>query len=134
MADRPPVAVDSSVWIGHFRNVLSGPVQTLRSMFGHRPLLVGDIVLLEVLRGARDERHAARLTRDMRDFTIVPMLGEVLAMQVARNYRLLRGLGITVRKTPDLIIGTYCIEHGHELLHDDRDFEPMRVHLGLRVA
>ncbi len=132
--DPAPVAVDSSVWIGHFRNVLSGPVRTLRSLFGRRPLLVGDIVLLEVLRGARDERNAARLARDLRDFTVVPMLGERLAMQVARNYRFLRGLGITVRKTPDLIIGTYCIEHGHELLHDDRDFEPMRVHLGLRVA
>ena len=45
----------------------------------------------------------------------------------------LRGLGITIRKLPDLIIGTYCIEHRHSLLHDDRDFEPMRIHLGLQV-
>jgi predicted nucleic acid-binding protein len=109
-------------------------VRTLRSRFGRRALLVGDLVLLEVLRGARDERSAARLARDRRDFAVVPMLGERLAMQVARNYRFLRGLGITVRKTPDLLIGTCCIEHGHELLHDDRDFEPMRVHVGLRVA
>jgi predicted nucleic acid-binding protein len=132
-ADRSPVTVDSSVWIGHLRNVLSRPVQTLRSLFGQRPLLVGDIVLLEVLRGARDERHAARLTRDLQNFTVVPMLGESLAIQAARNYRLLRGLGITVRASADLIIGPYCIEHGHELLHDDRDFEPMRLHLGLQV-
>jgi predicted nucleic acid-binding protein len=56
-----------------------------------------------------------------------------LAVEVAANYRLLCSLGITIRKIVDLIIGTYCIEHGHELLHDDRDFEPMRVHLGLQV-
>ena len=72
--------------------------------------------------------------RELRDFEIVPMLGEVLAAQVARNYRALRAAGFTVRKTPDLIIGTYCIEHGHTLLHADRDFEPMREHLGLQVV
>jgi predicted nucleic acid-binding protein len=76
----------------------------------------------------------ARLGRELGDFEIVPMLGEVLAAQVARNYRALRAAGITVRKTPDLIIGTYCIEHGHTLLHEDRDFEPMREHLGLQVV
>jgi predicted nucleic acid-binding protein len=95
---------------------------------------VGDIVLMEVLRGAYDERHAARLARDLRMFQVVAMLGETLAVQVARNHRLLRNRGITVRKTPDPIIGTYCIEHGHMLLHDDRDFEPMRMHLGLQVV
>jgi hypothetical protein len=52
----------------------------------------------------------------------------------ARNYRALRAAGVTVRKTPDLIIGTYCIEHGHTLLHADRDFEPMREHLGHEVV
>ncbi len=134
IADDNPIAVDSSVWIAHFRNVLSEPVLALRSLFGRRSLLVGDIVLMEVLRGAYDERHAARLARDLRMFQVVAMLSETLAVQVARNYRLLRNRGITVRKTRDLIIGTYCIEQGHTLLHDDRDFEPMRLHLGLQVV
>jgi predicted nucleic acid-binding protein len=128
------IAVDSSVWIAHFRNVVSKQVRLLRALFGQEELLVGDIILMEVLRGARDEPHAARLGRELRDFEIVPMLGEALAIQVARNYRALRAAGFTVRKTPDLIIGTYCIEHGHALLHEDRDFEPMREHLGLQVV
>ena len=128
------IAVDSSVWIAHFRNVVSKQVRLLRGVFGQEELLVGDIILLEVLRGARDEPHAARLGRELRDFEIVPMLGEALAVQVARNYRVLRAADCTVRKTPDLIIGTYCIEHGHTLLHEDRDFEPMREHLGLQVV
>jgi predicted nucleic acid-binding protein len=127
------IAVDSSVWIAHFRNALSERVRLLRSLFGQEELLLGDIVLTEVLRGARDEPHAARLVRDLRDFEVVPMLGETLAVRVARNYRALRAIGFTVRKTPDLIIATYCIEFGHTLLHDDRDFEPMREHLGLQV-
>ena len=128
------IAVDSSVWIAHFRNVISGPVRLLRSLFSQEPLLVGDIVLLEVLRGARDEPHAVRLAGEMRAFEVAPMLGENLAVQVARNDRALQTIGITIRKTPDLIIGTYCIEHGHALLHDDRDFEPMHQHLGLLRA
>jgi predicted nucleic acid-binding protein len=127
------IAVDSSVWIGHFRNSVSERVRLLRSLFGQEELLIGDIVLMEVLRGARDEPHAARLGRELHDFEVVPMLGEALAVRVARNYCALRAVGLTVRKTPDLIIATYCIENGHTLLHDDRDFEPMRQHLGLQV-
>ena len=81
------IAVDSSVWIAHFRNVVSKQVRLLRALFGQEELLMGDIILMEVLRGARDEPHAARLGRELRDFEIVPMLGEALAVQVARNYR-----------------------------------------------
>lgn len=127
------IAVDSSVWIRHFRNQLSHQVLLLRSLFGREELMVGDIVLLEVLRGASDERHAARLAHELRDFDIVPMLGEGVAVHAAGNFRILRARGITIRSSADLIIGTWCIDHGHSLLHDDSDFEPMREHLGLQV-
>ena len=127
------IAVDSSAWIAHLRNVESEPVRVLRSLFGETELLVGDIVLLEVLQGARDEVHAVRIARELNEFNIANMLDEAIAVQAAHNYRALRGKGITIRKTVDLIIGTFCIEHGHTLLHDDRDFEPMRAHLRLQV-
>ena len=127
------IAVDSSTWIGHFRRGESNSVRVLRSLFGETELLVGDIVLLEILQGARDEAHAVRIARELNAFNIVRMLDEEIAVQAAHNYRALRGKGVTIRKTVDLIIGTFCIEHGHTLLHDDRDFEPMRMHLGLQV-
>jgi hypothetical protein len=127
------IAVDSSIWIAHFRNVESKTVRVLRSLFGETELLVGDIVLLEVLQGARDEAHAVRIARELNEFNIVRMLDEEIAVQAAQNYRALRGKGVTMRKTVDLIIGTFCIEHGHTLLHGDRDFEPMRTYLGLQV-
>jgi predicted nucleic acid-binding protein len=127
------IVVDSSVWIANLRNTVSQPVRLLRSLFEREILLVGDIILLEVLQGAADEAHAARIARNLNAFDIVPMLSPHLAVQAAHNYRLLRARGITVRKTADMIIGTYCIEHGHALLHDDRDFEPMQTHLGLQV-
>ncbi len=62
------------------------------------------------------------------------MLGSALVVRVARNYRALRAVGHTVRKIPDLIIATCCIERNHILLHDDRDLEPMSVHLGLQMV
>ena len=94
---------------------------------------MGDLVLLEVLQGARDEQHAMRIEMDLREFRIERMLDEELAVRAAGHYRALRDRGVTVRKTVDLIIGTFCLERGHVLLHDDRDFNSMAMHLGLRV-
>jgi predicted nucleic acid-binding protein len=89
--------------------------------------------MLEVLQGARDDAHAGRLKGFLDQFVLVGMFNQVVAEEAARNFRELRSRGIAVRKTVDLIIGTFCILHGHRLLHDDRDFEPMREHLGLLV-
>lgn len=128
------IVVDSSVWIAHFRGADTEPARKLGSLDLDVGLLVGDLILLEVLQGARDAADARRMANDLHQFEIMPMLSVALAIKAAENYRLLRSRGITIRKTPDLIIGTYCIEHGHSLLHDDRDFQPMHEHLGLRVA
>ena len=128
------ILVDSSVWIAQLRGLQTAATARLAAAAGQEPLLVGDLILLEVLQGARDEFHAARIERGLRRYTVVPLLDAELAPQAARNYRKLRDLGVTVRKTADIIIGTFCIEHHHTLLHDDRDFAPMEKHLGLMVA
>lgn len=126
------IVVDSSVWIGYFRSERSSAVQALRNT-APNDILVGDQVLLECLQGARDERHAAKLEAGLRAFVIEPMLNDTLAIEAARSFRRLRSLGVTPRKTADLIIATFCIARGYALLHQDRDFEPMVQHLGLRV-
>lgn len=94
-------------------------------------LLMGDLVIVEVLQGARSEADARLIERALTRYPLASLLDAELAVRAARNYRRLRALGVTVRKTIDIIIGTFCIEHGHRLLHSDRDFEPMRRHLGL---
>lgn len=127
------ILVDSSVWIAHLRNEMSAAVATLRAA-SPRFLLVGDLILLEVLQGARDEAHAAKIEALLRAFPLVPLLGEARAVDAARLYRTLRAHGVTVRRTPDLIIAAYCLAHGHALLHQDRDFEPFARHCGLQVA
>lgn len=127
------ILVDSSVWIAHLRGHRTPATVKLEDAAGREPLLIGDLILLEILQGARDESHAARIERGLRRYVLVPLLDADLAPRAARNYRTLRERGITIRKTADIIIGTFCIEHGHVLLHDDRDFVPMEEHLGLAV-
>lgn len=125
------ILVDSSVWIDHFNDHRTP--QTAKLFAEPEEILVGDFILLEVLRGARDDIHSARLERELRRFDVEPLLDAHLAVKAAENYRRLRALGFTTRKSIDVIIGTFCIERGHVLLHDDRDFAPMEKHLELKV-
>ena len=129
------IVVDSSVWIGNLCGSGSKPVAFLRSMQVHdaQLILIGDLILLEVLQGARDAANATRIERDLRQFTVASMLTPELAVTAASHYRSLRSLGVTLRRTADLIIGTFCIAGGHRLLHNDREFHPMAQHLGLDV-
>jgi len=128
------ILVDSSVWIDHLNKSATDAVQRLRRYVDTGPLLVGDLILCEVLRGFRSDREAILVERQMRRFPTVALCDPFVATQAAANYRLLRGRGITIRKTIAVIIGTFCIERGHSLLHSDRDFEPMERLLGLQVA
>lgn len=130
------IVVDSSVWIANLRGLDNEAVRKLRAIVDDddEQILVGDLILMEVLQGARDEATAARIERNLRTYQVATMCDATLAVQAARNYRFLRERGITVRKTIDMVIGTFCIAGGHGLLHDDRDFEPMAAFLGLRVV
>lgn len=116
------------------RNAHGPKVITYRAMIGHKLMIIGDIVLLEVLQGARDDRHARAVETQLRRFDIVSMLDDRLAAAAASHYRQLRARGITLRSSADLIIGTWCIVNRVPLLHDDRDFDPMAAHLDLKLA
>src|SRR5205814_7301276 len=104
------IVVDSSVWIAQIRRTGAEALHKLRSIENLSGIIVGDLVLLEVLQGTRDDLHAAKIEREMRKFTVERMLDDSIAVKAASNYRMLRSRGITVRKTTDLIIATFCIE------------------------
>ena len=125
------IVVDSGVWIDFLNGRNTRPVAALKIALGKDEILVGDLMLCEVLQGLENDRAAAQVEGLLRRFQIVPMVGEAIAVQAARNYRALRRQGVTVRKTIDLLIGTWCIENRRPLLHDDRDFRPMAQYLGL---
>jgi len=126
------IVVDSSVWIDFLKGRNMPQVRHLRAILGEEEIVVGDLMLCEVLQGFDSERAAREVESLLRRFDIVPMVGDATAVAAARNFRALRRLGFTVRKTIDLLIGTWCIENRAPLLHNDADFHPMARHLGLR--
>ena len=127
------IVVDSSVWIDFFNGKRTSQTDWLDSALGNTPILMGDLILAEVLQGFQSERDF-RIAGDLLSrLPFMPMVGQALALESALNYRLLRKKGVTVRKTIDVMIGTFCIHHRFPLLHDDRDFDPMARVLGLEV-
>jgi predicted nucleic acid-binding protein len=126
--------VDSSVWIDFFNGKQTPQVEILDRALGHREIVVGDIVLAEVLQGFRQDRDFQRAKRALLRFQVVDMVGKDVALKSASNYRRLRAQGLTIRRTLDCLIATFCIESKLELLHSDRDFEPFERFFDLRVV
>ncbi len=124
--------VDSSVWIDYFNGRLTPETDALDAMLGREEILVGDIILGEVLQGFRRDADFQQALEALRLFPWVALLGPEVAVESAQNYRRLRKMGMTVRKTIDSFIATWCIINHVPLLHSDRDFEPFERQ-GLRV-
>jgi len=127
------ILVDPSVWIDYFNGLRNRQTDLLDDLLSTVPILIGDLILAEVLQGFRsdDDFEAAKTSLNILPFREIG--GYKIALQSAQNYRLLRKKGVTVRKTIDVMIGTFCISEGISLLHNDRDFEPMVSHLSLKV-
>lgn len=128
------ILVDSSVWIDYFNGRSTRHTDRLDGLLGGEELLIGDLIITEVLQGFRHDREFERARRALDQLPYADMLGRELALASAQNYRWLRQQGITIRKTIDVMIATFCIRNDHVLLHGDRDFKPMIEHLGLRTA
>jgi predicted nucleic acid-binding protein len=128
------ILVDSSVWIDYFRGTDTPQTERLDTLLGSEPLCVGDLVLAEVLQGFSSDREFNQARKLLTSLELIELGGQEMAIQAARNFRALRSLGITVRKTIDTMIATVCIEKDLQLLYSDRDFDPFVEHLGLRSA
>ena len=125
--------VDTSVWIDYFNGVPTRETALLDGLLGVEPIVIGDIILVEVLQGFDTERDLQEARAALDRLLFQPMVGRDVALAAVRNYRELRARGVTVRKTIDMLIATFCIENGHRLLHADRDFVPIAEHLGLET-
>ncbi len=128
------ILVDSSVWIDYLRGAPTPQADKLDSLLGVTPLAIGDLILTEVLQGCATDREFNEVRRALEALDMVVLGGGDIAIEAARNYRRLRSLGVTLRKTVDTIIATRCIVSDYELLHSDRDFEPFALHLGLKCV
>lgn len=127
------ILVDTSVWIDFFNGSDSDEVDLLVNAIQNDFVAVGDLILMELLQGFRSEKQAEEVRKELQRCTFYEIGGYDVAVQAAKNYRILRKKGITIRKSIDMMIGTFCIEQGLWLLHKDRDFTPMEE-LGLKVV
>jgi predicted nucleic acid-binding protein len=126
--------VDSSVWIDYFNGQANPETDYLDRALEEQIILVGDLILAEVLQGFRRDEDFEQAHLTLARFTQVNLVSPALAVRSAQNYRSLRALGVTVRKTIDCLIATYCLEHDLDLLHKDADYDGFEQHLGLRVV
>ena len=128
------IMVDSSVWIDYFNGSDTPETIQLDSLRGIKPIAIGDIILTEVLQGFRNDEDYKTAKNLLSSLTILELLGEKMALKSADNYRLLRKQGITIRKTADVIIASFCMENDLPLLFSDKDFIPFVKHLKLVSA
>jgi hypothetical protein len=126
------IFVDSSVLIDYFNGKDNWQVEKLDKILGKEIVVIGDYILVEVLQGFRKDKDYETAKEVLSAFPCLNMLGEEMALKSADNYRKLRKKGITIRKTVDVIISTFCIENDLELLHNDKDFFPFENNLGLK--
>ncbi len=128
------IFVDTSVWIDFFNGGDTAEVELLDNALGNELVAIGDLIALEILQGFKSDADYKAAKELIDALNVYDMLGEAAAYKCADNYRALRKKGITIRKTADIIIATFCIEKNFPLLFSDKDFIPFVEHLGLRSA
>ena len=127
------VIIDSTVWIDYLRGIVSKETAWFESELKRQRFGLTDLILCEILQGVADENIARQVLRELSLFQIYDTGGEEMAVAAARNFRLLRQRGRTVRKTIDGLIATFCLRQGFSLLHCDRDYNHFETVLGLSV-
>src|SRR5680860_198690 len=115
------ILVDSSVWIDFFNGVDKPHVEKLYHLLGKEVIATGDLIVVEVLQGFLNNSHFDTAKEVLEGLAYFSLCNRTLAVTTANNYRVLRKKGITVRKTIDMVIGTFCIENNLRLLHNDKD-------------
>lgn len=126
------ILVDSGVWIDYFNGADTVETKTLDETLGVQPIAIGDLILTEVLQGFRDDGDYRAARKVFNDIAVFDLLGKKMALKSAENFRSLRKRGITIRKTADVVIASFCIENKLPLLFSDKDFRPFVKHLGLQ--
>lgn len=128
------IVVDTSVWVDYFNGTQTPQTDILHAMLGQQIIVIGDLIYIEVLQGFNSDKDFNTARQLLDTLVFREMVGREIALKSAGNYRFLRRQGITVRKTIDVIIGTYCMESNMALLHADKDFDVLETHLGLQIV
>ena len=125
--------IDSSVLIDYLADRVTPETDWLEQNADVVPCGLTDLTLYEVLRGIRSDKRVAAVRDELQAFQMWPTMTPGLEVTAAENYRSLRKRGITIRNTVDCVVASFCIENGHELLHNERDYDSFEKYLGLQV-
>ena len=128
------ILVDTSVWIDYFNGNADKHTDALDLALEEGVAAIGDLIFLEILQGFRSDKEYKLAKERLSTLEQYEMFGHLMALKCAENYRALRKKGITIRRTADVIIATFCIENNLPLLFSDKDFKPFVQHLGLQSA
>lgn len=127
------ILVDTSVWIDYFNGVSTKQTDSLDRILSEHTVLIGDIILTDILQGFDSDKEFRLAKQALDPLDCVHLGGKSLAIKAASNFRFLLSKGITIRKTVDMLIGSWCIEHEVELLHNDKDFDQIATQLPLQI-
>ena len=127
------IVADTSAWIDYVNGVIAPHTNVLDYELQHNRIIIGDLIIAEFLQGFRNEKDLKVAKEIIDGLEYYDFVGKENALKAANNFRLLRKHGVTVRKTIDVLIATFCIENDFGLIHNDRDFDPMEKYLGLIV-
>lgn len=127
------ILVDTSVWIDYFNGVENKQTENLDRILSEQSVLLGDIILAEILQGFNSDKEFQLANQALDPLDCVHLGGKSLAIKAGSNFRFLRSKGLTIRKTVDMLIGSWCIEHEVELLHNDKDFDQIATQLPLKI-
>jgi len=125
------VIVDSSVWIDYFSQISTPHTDRLDSLLLGTEVAITDVILLEVLQGFRNDKAYMQAASLLSELTCFEIMDKQKALRYVDYYRQLRKKGITIRKSNDVMIAGYCIDHKLPLLFRDKDFLPFVQYLGL---
>lgn len=128
------ILADTSVWIDYLNGRITPQTDLLDDSLIAGTLAMGDLIFLEILQGIRDDKQFEQVKNKLSLLDQYTMFNPNHVIEYANNYKNLRKKGITIRKTNDVIIASFCIQENMPLLFVDRDFKPFIEHLGLMPA
>lgn len=126
------ILIDTSGWIEYLNDTGHEVIRNIDYALDNELVCLGDLIYCEVLQGIKHKKELRKVKDVFSTLQKERVGGFEICEKTSENYKYLRSIGITVRKTIDIIIGTYCIENGYEIIHNDIDFEHMEKHLGLK--
>ena len=127
------IVADTSVWVDYLDRNATPQAAILDALLDEPEFAMGDLVIMEVLRGIRHEERLARVARDFASYEVLAMAPTPVVLKSAEHCRFLRSRGISIGGTIDCLIATFCITGRHQLLHADRDFDAFEQYLDLQV-